>query len=270
LINIRDFPIYFYPFKSNLSAYEPPIGLDYAACVAKKDRITQTDSAFFRMRILLSTIAIVLLPLLSGCDANSPQAEAQMDIPVLILPSNGSETADSVLLDWEDVDGAKRYEVQVSTNPDFSDLIYESRVLDRSEDIINRLTRQVRLYWRTRAIGQDDSEGAWSVAYFFTPVRQAFFVAYPNQLAPLNGSKDHETSVLLEWEPVPDAISYHLVVTFDEDMLLYEVDLEGLKTTSYFVEGLVLTYPYWWKIRSLSPAGYSDWSPTWIFEVKFN
>jgi hypothetical protein len=52
-------------------------------------------------------------------------------------------------------------------------------------------------------------------------------------------------------------------------MLLYEVDLEGLKTTSYFVEDLVLTYPYWWKIRSLNEAGYSDWSPVWIFEVKF-
>ncbi|NQV74207.1 fibronectin type III domain-containing protein [bacterium] len=204
-----------------------------------------------------------------ACDSPVSETLVELDSPVLLLPLNGSDTADSVLLDWDDIPDAKKYEVQVSTNHQFTDLIHDSRVLDRSEDIVNRLTQGVRLFWRTRAHGKNEVVGPWSSIHSFTPVRQAFFPSYPNQVFPENGSKEHETSVILRWDPVPEAISYHLVVTIDEDMLLYEVDLEGLKTTSYFVEDLVLTYPYWWKIRSLNAAGYSDWSPVWIFEVKF-
>ena len=205
----------------------------------------------------------------AACDSPVSEVTVELESPVLLLPVNGSDTADAVLLDWDDIPDAKQYEVQVSTNQQFTSIIHESRVLDRSEDIARRLTQGVKLFWRTRAHGRDGGVGPWSSTHSFTPVRQAFFPSYPNQVFPENGSKEHETSVTLRWDPVPDAISYHLVVTIDEDMLLYEVDLEGLKTTSYFVEDLVLTYPYWWKIRSLNEAGYSDWSPVWIFEVKF-
>jgi hypothetical protein len=210
------------------------------------------------------------LILIAGCDSAVSSEEVEINAPILLVPANGSETADAVLLDWDDVSGATEYVVQVSRNQEFTDLVDESRVLDRSEYIIRRLTKQTVLYWRTKAKSKNGVEGRWSTVYSFKPVRQAFFPSYPEQSFPINGSKNHERSVMLRWEPVAEALSYHLVVTIDEDMLLFQVDLEDLKSTSFFAEGLVLTYPYWWKVRSLNAAGYSDWSPVWIFEIKFN
>ncbi len=222
------------------------------------------------MKINVPILCLALLSLIAGCDTATTSVEVEIEKPHLMLPANGSETADAVLLDWEDVDGADEYLVQISTDRSFSDLLDEARILDRSEYIIRGLIKQTVFYWRTKAITRNGIEGAWSAIFSFKPVSQAFFAGYPDQLLPLNGSKNHERSVMIEWEPVPDAISYHLVVTIDEDMRLFQVDLQDLKTTSYFVERLVLTYPYWWKIRTLSAAGFSDWSPVWIFEVKFN
>ena len=221
---------------------------------------------------LVLICAAFLLTGLSGCASSISGSESQtvLTAPILLLPINGSDTADSVLLDWDDIPDAKQYEVQVSTNRDFTQLIHESRVLDRSENIVAKLTRTVPVYWRIRAGGRDGLIGPWSAVQSFTPVRQAFFPAYPSRLQPPDGKKGMERNVMLRWEPVPDAISYHLVVTIDEEMRLFQVDLEDLKTNSYFVEDLVLTYPYWWKIRSLNAAGFSDWSPVWVFEVKFH
>ncbi len=216
---------------------------------------------------LLFGIAFILH---AGCgSAPTEQEEISLGTPVLLLPLNNSDTADSVLLDWDDVPDVKRYQVQVSKNAAFTALIYDETAVGRSEAIIGDLERFVTLYWRSRAIELGGITGDWSTTMSFRPVRQAFFASYPQQVLPTNNSKGHETDVILAWEPVPNAISYHLVVTIDEDMLLYEVDLENLKSTSFFLEGLVLTYPYWWKIRTLSAEGYSDWSPIWIFEVKF-
>ena len=84
----------------------------------------------------------------------------------------------------------------------------------------------------------------------------------------LSGTLDLERTVRLEWDPVPDAYSYHLVVTIDEDMFLFQADLENLEDPFFELEGLIFTYPYWWKVRALGPAGYSEWSPVWIFWVR--
>lgn len=222
------------------------------------------------MRFFASILGMAFCGLFVGCAQPMTSVDVEIEQPLLILPAKGAETADAVLLDWNEVDGADEYVVQVSTSPSFASLTVESRVSDRSEYIVRGLVKQTEYHWRVRAKIRNGLEGLWSEIFTFKPVRQAFFTNYPKQLLPINNSKDHERSVMIEWEPVPDAISYHLVVTIDEDMRLFQVDLQDLKTTSYFVEGLVLTYPYWWKIRSLNEAGFSEWSPVWIFEVKFN
>lgn len=220
-------------------------------------------------KVLFVASAVIFFSVL-GCNQVSFEQESPLGTPTLVSPTHNSDTADSVLLDWEDVPDVKRYQVQVAKNPSFSDLVSDHMVVGRSEEIIGDLPHFVTLYWRSRAVEVNGSVGNWPTPFAFKPVRKAFFAPYPQQLYPLPDSKGHETTVFIEWEPVPDAISYHLVVTIDEDMRLFEVDLENLKTTSYLLENLVLTYPYWWKIRTLSAAGYSDWSPVWIFEVKFD
>ena len=184
---------------------------------------------------------------LIGCDSNPVEVSKDLGTPALVAPTPGSQTDDAVLLDWTDVDGAYSYRVQVSTKADFTSAIYTDKVYEYSEAIIQNLEQNKTHYWRALPLSKTGAEGRWSEIFTFVPVRQAEFPINPSQIYPDNGTGNHDRSVRIRWASVEDAISYHLVVTIDEDMLLYQVDLENVKSTSYLVEGLVLTYPYWWE-----------------------
>lgn len=220
-------------------------------------------------RLLKSAFVCFFCTVLIGaCDSTGVSEKNSLGEPTLVFPLAGAETEDSVFLDWSDVTGASSYQVQVSSNSSFTTLVSDEFINEVSESVVQRLDRDHTYYWRVRALSQNADEGNWSRASSFKPVRQAIFPSYPDLVFPEDGSGNHDRSVLLRWDPVESAISYHLVVTIDEQMLLFQVDLYKVKDTSYLVEGLVLTYPYWWKVRTFNAAGYSEWSPVQIFQVK--
>ncbi len=212
-------------------------------------------------------ICLVFLLVLSACDSSGLGDDNALAQPNPVSPTQAQNTADAVLLDWSDVDNAKRYRVQLSTSAAFSTLLIDAFVLTRSQYVAGDLEHDITYHWRVMALSES-KESPWSTSASFIPNRFAQPPSQPSLALPVNGTLDLERSLRLEWEEVEDAISYHLVVTIDEQMLLYQADLEQIEDPFFEIEGLIFTYPYWWKVRALGPAGYSDWSPVWIFQVK--
>jgi hypothetical protein len=190
-----------------------------------------------------------------------------MTTPVAIEPEDGMSTASAVLLRWTDDPSAWHYRVQVARDRAFTDLIDELIVSVHPWAAIQDLAIDQQYFWRVRTESTDEVS-AWSVPRSLVVDRFAHQPDSPRPLAPAFDARGLDTRVRIAWEPVEDAYAYHLIVTLDEDMLLYEADLENLREPYFDLDDLVLTYPYWWKVRALGPAGYSDWSSVWIFWIK--
>lgn len=92
----------------------------------------------------------------------------------LLPPGNltpmGGETVSSrkPLLDWEPVDGASGYTVQISTNSSFSTLLVDTSVNTDAFTPGTKLPANRTLYWRVRATGTN-GPSRWTTAAFHTP-----------------------------------------------------------------------------------------------------
>jgi len=212
----------------------------------------------------LITIAVIVG--LVGCTGSFLSEDGALTVPRLIAPIDDADTADAVLFSWEEAT-AVRYHIQISADANFSQLLVDELTSSRSYHPVRDLPTHSELFWRVRS-ESDREASAWSSVRRIHVVSHAQPPKAPGLTVPDNGTLDLERTVRLAWDPVPDAYSYHLVVTIDEDMFLFQADLENLQDPTFLLEGLIFTYPYWWKVRALGPAGYSDWSPVWIFWVK--
>lgn len=203
---------------------------------------------------------------LAGCAGGSVSEDSGSLVPRLTAPVNEAETPDAVLFSWEESE-AVRYHIQIAEDAGFTRLLIDELTGSRSWYPVRDLPMDTHLFWRVRSESDTDAS-AWSDVRRVHVVSHAHPPAAPQLAVPDDGTLDLERTVRLEWDPVPEAYSYHLVVTIDEDMFLYQADLENLQDPFFELDGLIFTYPYWWKVRALGPAGYSEWSPVWIFWVK--
>ncbi|MGB0650920.1 MAG: hypothetical protein ACPG8N_01205 [Rhodothermales bacterium] len=208
---------------------------------------------------------LVMASGLGGCGDGGVSGDGGLTIPQLVEPLHDSDTPDAVLFSWEEATTV-RYHIQIAEDQHFSRLLIDELTGYRSFFPARDLPMDAHLFWRVRS-ESDTKASSWSTARSFHVVSHAHPPAAPRLTVPDDGTLDLERSVRLEWTPVPDAYSYHLVVTIDEDMYLFQADLENLPDPFFELEGLIFTYPYWWKVRALGPAGYSEWSPVWIFWV---
>lgn len=193
--------------------------------------------------------------------------DAGLDAPVPIEPQDGASTSTAVLLRWSEAVDIWHYRVQLARDQGFTDIIEDMTVSVHPWVAVQDLTLDDQYFWRVRTESTEEVS-PWSSPRSLVVDRFAHIPDSPRPLSPDYDARGLETRVRIAWEPVEDAYAYHLVVTLDEDMLLYEADLENLREPYFDLEDLVLTYPYWWKVRALGPAGYSDWSSVWIFWVK--
>ena len=219
------------------------------------------------MSIRPHILILLVFLALAGCDSAVDRSDSRMTTPIAIEPEDGMSTASAVLLRWTDDPSTWHYRVQVARDRAFTDLIDELIVSVHPWAAIQDLAIDQQYFWRVRTESTDEVS-AWSVPRSLVVDRFAHQPDSPRPLAPAFDARGLDTRVRIAWEPVEDAYAYHLIVTLDEEMLLYEADLENLREPYFDLDDLVLTYPYWWKVRALGPAGYSDWSSVWIFWIK--
>lgn len=93
----------------------------------------------------------------------NPTPSGPLPAPALLSPAAGARFAvgAAVNLDWSDVTGAARYELQVSTSSTFSTTVVSQTALTASQFSTTTLPK-ADLFWRARALDSAGNPGTWS------------------------------------------------------------------------------------------------------------
>jgi hypothetical protein len=151
-----------------------------------------------------------------GGSLNSPVSEERRFVvsplaapSITSPPDDSTQTLQDVVLDWTPVPGAASYDVQVSTESDFSQ---GSALIDTQTGILGtRYSPDVSYdnasyFWRVRAIDMSGQATPWTAARFsFTrnwPHRPT--TVYPAAA----GAEDVPAPLYFQWSPVPHASEY--------------------------------------------------------------
>ncbi|HKJ67022.1 MAG TPA: fibronectin type III domain-containing protein, partial [bacterium] len=185
------------------------------------------------------------------------------EAPRLISPAAESTNQPvSVALSWEAVEGVESYQLELASEPGFSDPVHSITGIEGTTYQINNLAYESTYYWRVRA---ENSGGVspWSTVWHFSTVPAAPDV--PALAAPADEATNQPTSLTLTWQDVPQATAYQLQVATNSEFTAI-VDEESLSSqTSFEVTNLERDRTYYWRIRSQNPGGTSAWSASWRF-----
>ncbi|MBN2356112.1 T9SS type A sorting domain-containing protein [candidate division KSB1 bacterium] len=187
--------------------------------------------------------------------------------PALSAPADGSVAqALEPTLKWNAGAGVSSYHLQVSTNGEFNQLVFDDSTLTGTSKKIGPLSYDTRYYWHVRAKNtagiSDWSDPAWS----FTTVMMA--PAMPALVSPANGAADLSSTVTFSWSPAERAQFYHLQLAMDDafTQLFYEKsDLTGISAEVGPLAGMTT---YYWRILARNTGGSSNWTGPWSFTTR--
>jgi hypothetical protein len=124
------------------------------------------------MRTILLFFAVVLLSV-TVVKAQIPH------VPVLASPVNDTTgvSINPTLL-WHDVSGARNYYLEVSTDSNFSAIVFSDSMLTDTFRIIGPLAPVTVHFWRVNARNQGRIS-PWSAVWSFTTTSMTFIMQYP-------------------------------------------------------------------------------------------
>jgi hypothetical protein len=188
--------------------------------------------------------------------------------PTLSSPvDNYLGTSLTPTLYWNVVDGAESYRLQVSTNSNFTSLVYNG-ISTTSSQTLSGLSYNTVYYWRVCArSGQGDSS-AWSSVWSFKTKLEA-----PTLNSPNDGSyaiSINPTSLI--WNSVSGASNYRVQLALDNGFTQILKDSIVTLSTTRDYWGLSNGTNYFWRVKaysaSITNGDSSDWSGTRAFMTK--
>jgi hypothetical protein len=189
--------------------------------------------------------------------------------PLLVSPSNGEENiVTSGIMTWSAVEETAWYQIQVSMNPDFSNIIMDASNISDFIYTYSGLLNDTEYYWRVRSVGGEGIESPWSEIWTFKTLISP--PEKPNLVSPLNGSVGVGLEVSLEWGATERAEWYTLQLASDEGFINLIVNVDSLEQTTLTVDDLSKETMYYWRVRASNLGGVSEWSSVWRFETIYD
>jgi predicted phage tail protein len=165
-------------------------------------------------------------------------------------------------LSWEPVSGAARYHTEVSTQADFSLILWE-RYSDGARTPLPDLA-DGSYYVRVRAIDDLGIEGLDRQQQIELDARPQ----PPVPLAPRDDGVTRSPTPQLSWSDSSEAKSYRLQLASDPTFSQLQLERNQLTSTSLQTPALPLG-KYHWRLASISPSGeQGPYGPSRSFEIK--
>ncbi len=175
-------------------------------------------------------------------------------IPILTTPANNEfDVHLSPVFQWQNVDDAVLYRLQIAKDSLFQNLVYNNTVGTTSfSSGVNFEQGMIKYYWRVKA-NNGAFESDYSPAYNFTTG-----ISLPQLLNPADSATQVSSSPILEWTSVTNAVSYKLLVATSSAFLASSiiVNQNGLTSHSFQLSNLLPNKTYYWKVAA-STATYS-------------
>jgi hypothetical protein len=187
---------------------------------------------------LLFTFLIALVPV--------TEVHATPGQPRPISPPDGSICVTAPLtLDWSTVTGEGVYQFQIGTSCGEG---YGYRTL-QSDYYMASLEPNTTYYWRVR-FGSGKYWSSWSQCWSFsTP--PGIQPGVPSPVYPPDGAVDMPTEITFEWEPVPEAATYEIVVGYACGSGIFRTTSES----SITISGIEPGNRSYWRVRGVGPCG---------------
>jgi hypothetical protein len=186
--------------------------------------------------------------------------------PSPVTPADGTalpQPQSPPLLSWTGVPGATSYTVEVDTDSDF---LGASTYSTKSTSLLVPDPKASgTYYWKVRATLSNGLSTASSVVRTYTigPLAQVV-TTYP-----VDNENTAVEDVVLQWNPVPAAKTYDLLVSTDQAFNTIIDTKTGIKSTRY---SPLITYnndQYYWKVRARNNLGETiDWAEAGIHNFR--
>ncbi len=210
-------------------------------------------------------------------------------VPTLIAPANNSVDLSVVpLLDWNDVQYAASYRLQVSTSPVFTTFVLDSSGIALSQITVpsGKLTTNHQYYWRVSATNITGTS-AYSTVWNFSTAPNSPNV--PVLFSPSNGATNQPTMLILNWFKAVETIVNNKLTTNKEQLYLNNGDSpdaiskywfeygtdstlgnfiardSSLTDTTKTLSGLANYTTFYWRVKAKNQTGWSGFSAIWKF-----
>jgi len=180
------------------------------------------------------------------------------DPPTLISPTDGETvTSGSYSFEWESVTGASEYQIQVSTDSNFTSTVIEEALFTTSYAPTTALSANT-YYWRVRAEDSSGNQSAWSAVWSFTVSAEPGTAPIaPTSVTAIAGNE----KVNISWDAVAGATSYTIYWAnsfSDVSTTNYEGKIEYITETTYTHADLDNGCTYYYVVTALNDYGESD------------
>jgi len=188
--------------------------------------------------------------------------------PILVSPEEGSTVEDlRPTFTWEPVEGADKYEIEISKKDDFHKKGIKETVSSTSYTVESDLLPDTTYYWKVKV---NNSHGNnWSEVWSFTtPESQdTDDLEAPILISPENDSTVEDLLPTFTWDEVDDATEYEIQVSKRADFKKKLVISEDIDTNTYtLLEELSRHERYYWRVKAKDSGGeWGPWSEVWSF-----
>lgn len=179
----------------------------------------------------------------------------------IIFPTEDEKlTSSKVTFVWDPITDATKYKIQLSTQEDFSSLLFSLNTTTNTHPHLTSLISGKTYFWRIRAFVTDDWT-SWETHRFYSmdPLNP------PVLDKPSNGSLVYP-DFTLSWNPVTNAIQYRLQVAHDAAFTELAFNGKVIAAFKDFTE--LTTGKYFWRVKAIEEGGLkSRWSEVRKFIV---
>jgi peptidyl-prolyl cis-trans isomerase B (cyclophilin B) len=199
-------------------------------------------------------VKITMMVRRTGTDTTKPAA------PAITGPVDDTTRVRGALpIRWAPVDGAILYRFEVSTTPDFTDVLQSEWLVGTLGTSRFHQPGRNEYYYRVRA-SNGGVPGEWSEVRSFTTG-----IATPALRWPTNSMTQLATSARFRWGSAAGATSYRIQVGTSLGFTTIVADQSGLTDTTADVTGLEMNTRYFWRILATDGAGDTSVSTRWSF-----
>lgn len=174
-----------------------------------------------------------------------------------------TEVPSTTSLTWNSAANATSYQVQVSKNSSFTNLIANQSGLTGLSYNLTGLDAATTYYWRVRG-SNSFGDGPWSTSRSFATSTNVPAVVTLN--LPTTLTIFYVKDVTLSWYTGMNATAYNLQVATDENFSNIVTNADNLTQLSYGLTNLA-TSSYFWRVRGKNSSGYGPWSVVRKFNV---